>query len=197
MSGDVIHASKSSGILRLDKRLERPTPSDGQRLIDNPDVFAVMKDQLILGAGDAAHMANDIFGAQWWPQAPLNKADILRAAYIKAVELATQPLPAAPAKPIVTYHIKGMDKDVFEAVVTATDREVHVLWMTPSVPMPAAPPQQRPPLEEQDVWLIGSAQRVASVRNRYLTLGYADAEIPSSDPIGGIADVSVMNCPTY
>lgn len=197
MSTDVINASKSAGILRLDHLLEHPAPAHRQLLIDQPDVFTVMKDQSIVMAGDAAHMNDDIFGSAFWPDAPANKADILRAAYIKAIELATEPLPAAPAKPIVTYHIKGLAKDVFEVAVAATVHEVHILWMTPHAPMPSTPPGTLPPLQEQDLWLVGSSERLAAVRARYPGLGYPGSQIPAAESVADIDGVAVMNCPTY
>jgi len=193
MSADVIGASKSAGILRLDRRLARSSLQDAQLLRDHPDVFDVMKDQLILAAQDEGHMSGDIFGTNWWPDTPANKADILRAAYIKAIELANEPGPQGDPKPIITYHIKGLEKDVFEVTVAATDREVHVLWLTPRAPAPAG----TPPLQEQDLWLVGSKGRVTAAHNRYLDMGYAEAEVPKVDPAPGIDGVCIMNCPTY
>jgi hypothetical protein len=197
MSDDPIRASKSVGILRLDHRLARSSLADAQMLKDNPDVFQVMKEQLILGSQDEAHMTGDILGGNWWRDTPPNRADILRAAYVKAIELANEPRPQGEPKPIITYHIRGLAADVFEVAVAATDREVHVLWLTPATPAPGSGLQARPPLEEQDLWMAASEQRVTTVRNRYLEMGYPDNEVPQPESIPGIDGVRIMRCPTY
>jgi hypothetical protein len=174
----------------LDRFLDPADPSH-EALIMEPDVAKTMIRELGPEVSSEEHLKTHIFGGSWWPNAPANKVDILRAAYREAVKRATA---SGNAKRIVTYHIKGLPETVFEVMVGETADEVHVLWLSPMTPMPDTKPG---PLLDQGMMLFGSEARVSSVHQHYLELGYDPGEVPAVTPAPDIAGVFSLECKTY
>ena len=127
-------------------------------------------DDEVLGSGDEAYWAYH-----------QNKAEIIRGAYIQALEMALgidRPNPPNPPKPIVSYWIQGLD--TFEMIVSETPREVQVFMCTPPDKAAAVPPA--PADVDESLWIVAGEPRVDAVRDRMASGNY---EIEDKKPIEG------------
>jgi hypothetical protein len=109
--------------------------------------------------------------------------EIVRGAYIQAIELAKV---SSPPKPIVSYWIingrKATDPDGFEVFVSETDLEVHVLLLTPMpVNVPEPPDVGRP----EDMYVISTTQRVLDIDQSWPNKpGYPRKRVTMSGTVG-------------
>lgn len=114
--------------------------------------------------------------------------DIVRGAYIRAIDLALGSDPLKEPKPIVSYWIiNGRTDSVpegFEVFVSETPLEVHVLMLTPYPAVPPPVPDPNDPnggQRKEKMWLVSTAQRIAQVDSLLQTHGYS--VIPVTLPV--------------
>jgi hypothetical protein len=119
--------------------------------------------------------------------------DIVRGGYIQAIQLA---LGTSPPKPIVSYWIitgrQDTDLDGFEVFVAESDREVHVLILTP---MPAFNPV--PPLNgrQEDMFIVATTQRIQDIDQNVWPKGAGYPRTPS--PLPGTVGVGCLRVLSY
>lgn len=197
MPGSTTYVTKSAGILMLDTHLRKPSRDLIDHIKRTPSIFSLLMSHGIASTQDERHHIKHHIAAEgtpsdrWWKDVPeQERSDVLRAAYIKAIELSTASTPPNDPKPIVTYHVKGIDDPrAFDVVLFETDFEIHVMWITPkprasaSKPAASGQPPYRPTsapeeadvteeeipggLEPQKMWLIANPQRIRDVRARF------------------------------
>jgi len=128
---------------------------------------------------------------------PNTPDDMVRGAYIRAIELALgPPLPLRPAKPIVSYWIingrKDTDPDGFEAFVAETEHEVHVLLLTP---MPVNVPDPPAVGRTEDMYIVSTTTRIQDIDKKWpQTAGYGHPrpKIPMPGTTAGVECLQVM-----
>lgn len=198
MSGRVTVVSKGRIAHAVDRVLEHPDESHRTELTPDLDLVRLGLDRRkrILRQTDEPHSRNDWFEQapprrRWWVD-PNNQIDpdqdVMKSAYRKAVQLATA---NGQQKPIVSYWICGMPEH-FEAMVSETEREVHVFWITPEHRMLETGewPDSNEAIEE-DLYLIAKRPRCDSVKAVFPS-GY-----PVGDPEPEVGEVFSMRLPGY
>lgn len=141
------------------------------------------------------HVRDDFFGHDskvcFFPGLAGNTADqIVRGTYIRAIELA---LCSDPAKPIVSYWITNgrsdTDSDAFETFVAESEREIHVLLLTPK---PATAPAGDPSRAIRErMFFVSTAARVGEIRAQY------PAELRTRIPLPGTSGVDCLQVIGY
>jgi hypothetical protein len=141
---------------------------------------ATVDELVVRNPGDQKHSKDEFFGdnaAQcFFPlMAGDSEDNIVRGAFIRALDLALAvPAPGSP-KPIVTYWIvtgrADGAPDAFEAFVAETAAEVHVLLLTPEpVNVPAAPPGGE---IVEDMFVVATNQRIQQITQKFQQPSYS------------------------
>jgi hypothetical protein len=113
------------------------------------------------------HAREDALGAGWWPEHPA-KEEILRAAYIRAIEIS---IASGSPKPISTLWVRGLNR--FEAAVVEYKERIIVHWLTPDPPVALPPPFDEVNARmEEGIWAVGLEERVDGYIASFEQQGY-------------------------
>lgn len=159
----------------------------GMALVDiAAQKLAVGKDERVVrNPVEVKHTRDEFLGddpsVRFFPQTTDDREDqIVRGAFIRALDLAlAPPAPAAP-KPIVTYWvITGRTDgapDAFEAFVAETSAEVHVLLLTPEPAYVPTPPSGGDIVE--DMYVVSTTLRIQQIEQRLQQVAYPVLPVP-------------------
>ena len=104
---------------------------------------------------------SDVHGEAWWPEIE-NKNHIIRAAYVKAIALATKG--AGAPRPIKSIWIRGLHH--FDMIVCNDKTQVTVIWLTPET-KPDTP--LLPGAVPSETYIVSAMDRVTGINRRYAT----------------------------
>ena len=172
----------------------------GDELVDHAKTRVAIGDDLPMAtnAAQEAHTRDEFFGngsRAFFPVMGGHREDqIVRAGYIRAIELALGQNPELAPKPIVTYWIitgrKQEDPDAFELFVAETPSEVHVLILTPRpAHVPAPPPASSERVE--DMWVVSTSHHVKEIAEHVYPQGYT-REFAPIDGASGVDCLRVV-----
>jgi hypothetical protein len=148
--------------------------------------LAVGKDELVIrNPVEKAHSKDEFFGSNaalcFFPKTSNNDVgQIVRGAFIRALDLALAPALPKPPKPIVSYWVvtgrADGAPDAFEAFVAETEAEVHVLLLTPepvNVPKPPAGGDMR-----EKLYVVATIPRIQAIEQEFKKPGYPVIPVP-------------------
>lgn len=158
MSGNT-RIMKGEILRKADEDLESPTAEILDNLLDN-DLWQAGRNRPVLKAGDEAHVKDDWFGTNWWPNALL-KEQVLRTAYAKAIQMA---LSDAKVRPVVSLWISGMT-ETFEAAVMDSPQQITVVLLTPKHPETELPDVTE--VFPDTVYAVAPASAIDDIRASY------------------------------
>lgn len=157
---------------RADEDLVVPSEEILDNLLNN-QLWEAARARDVVEESDESHVKNDWFGSNWWPNVPL-KQEVLRSAYVKAVQLALSGVP----RPVVSLWICGAE-DTFEAAVMDSPSQITVVLITPPHPKAQLPPEAA--TFPDSVYAVAPAASIEAVRNGYEgKYSLPDAEEPIS-----------------
>lgn len=113
----------------------------------------------------------------WWPEFA-HKAEIVRAGYIRAYELA---LESSPPRPIATFWVRGLS--TFECIVSDSQTQIELFLVTPDPPV-KMPPAHR----DESLWLVASRDRIDEVRDAFVR----GSEIEAPEDSGVHPEIAVQ-----
>lgn len=152
----------------VDAHLRSPNANHLRDLRSTSTLFQIGLDTRIALVSDGTHIQRNILGNSesdpecWWPELP-DKEEILRSAYIHAVELSLAHAAAThgPPLPIESLWIWGTEW-IFEVIVSKSQSQITLVLITPKPPVPRA----HPPVEHtfmEDVWVVSSEARLDQI----------------------------------
>ena len=142
---------------------------------------------------DIAHSKDEFFGDDparcFFPNMPGDSEDeIVRGAFIRALDIALLPAPPSAPKPVVTYWIvtgrADGASDAIEAFVAETEAEVHVLLLTPEpVHVPKPPPGGD---IREKMYVVATTQRIQEIGQGFQQVGYPaiPVTVPGTTGVG-------------
>jgi hypothetical protein len=106
--------------------------------------------------------------------------DIVRGAYIQAIKMALAPERPQLAKPIVSYWIiTDAPPHTFQIFVAETDREVHVMILTPRPKkVPGTPPKDPNKYGIERMFVVGSEAWIDGIVSKYQGGEYPGERFP-------------------
>jgi hypothetical protein len=173
---------------------------DGDELVDHAKTRTARGDDrpMARNRSHEIHTRDEFFGngsRAFFPAMGGHRVDqIVRAGYIRAIELSLGRDPQLAPKPIVTYWVlngrEETDPDAFELFVAETPNEIHVLLLTPQPAyLPAPPPASSERVE--DLWIVSTAQHVKEIAEHVYPRGYT-REFAPIDGTSGVDCLRVV-----
>ena len=110
------------------------------------------------------------------------KSDVVRGAFIQGLRLSLYSSPGVPRsapKPVIMYWIAG--GPAFEAYVSDSVEEVHIILMTPDPTPELVPPTNPADTRDEPIWIVATPNRTEAIRKRGLHYTY---KTPESMPSG-------------
>jgi hypothetical protein len=134
------------------------------------------------------HARDEFFGdgaKAYFPDVAGDEEDaIMRGAYYQAIQMATAP--EGDAKPIVSYWIiTDAPSTQFEVFVSETDREVHVMILTPRPQkVPGSPPKNPNKYIVERMYVVGTTAWIDSIVAKYQGGAYPAKRFPAEGGTG-------------
>jgi hypothetical protein len=170
MSGTRSIISKGRIVRAADANLETPTQDLLNKLVAESSMSKRALEEGVIKVGDKPHVDNHWVGTVWWSQP--NKQEIMKEAYIKALQLSIQ----KGGVPVVSYWVSipdapGTDggpptpSPYFECMVAATDAQISLFIVTPWHKNSSFPPAAN--AQTEDLWIIAPTERVTKLRDEF------------------------------
>ena len=181
-------------LARIDESLNREDLDESITRLKSNRLFEVADERQGLRSDEERrHAKEDAFNIDaadenasatgWWPEGQQveetgrEREEIIRAAYLRALEVKRERKAAGQDKPIHTLWIRGSDR--VEAYVVETGLEILVQWLTPDPPeyekssgRTTPPPADKvSPITDEGIWAVGTPARIDGYIARFDAVG--------------------------
>jgi hypothetical protein len=141
------------------------------------------------------HTRDEFFGdgpKAYFPDIPGDVEDqVVRAGYITALQLALQTAKAGSIKPIVSYWIiTDLPSDKMETFVSETEREIHVMILTPR-PVKDFTVREEDAIPE-DMFVVSTKKRINEIVEYYPEIYAEDYRSPVDDSTPDVERLRVI-----
>lgn len=166
---DNVNIGKGAVLRKVDEAWKQLTVADCTQLLEElkddcvPHVDVLVKHG-VYNEKEARHVKRHWYADDehsYWPNVP-HKEQILRAGYVRAVELVKQSIAdGQPSLPIVSYWICSGNH--FQSIVCKSDHQITVILLTPYVSHYLG--QYLPPnVIPEDMWLVANEAEIDQAR---------------------------------